>query len=239
MNSPHVCRAAVVRPLLLSLLLACDGDLLSPVPSELQEAPEQVAVDGSILTFSAEVWRNLNPNDADDRLAGTVPLRAGTGSVPIRLKVNLVWVVFNNVAWHAVPHPDVGDSTLLRFSEGPKWPVRETVDVVVRISEGQAGEFLLAAREVPIAEVACAEPVPLLGEYDPGAPGFIVMFRAGVDAELETERLATEYGFEPRYVYQSLPGFAAELDMAIVWAIRCEESVKLVGYNALGWVNPA
>ena len=78
----------------------------------------------------------------------------------------------------------------------------------------------------------CSNPAPLVGEYDPRAPGFLVMFHPGIDTQTETERLATEYYFEPRYVYSTIPGFSAEFDESTLEAIRCEESVSRVQYNS-------
>ncbi len=78
----------------------------------------------------------------------------------------------------------------------------------------------------------CSDPAPLFGEYDPRVPGFIVMFHPGIDTQAETERLATEYDFEPRHVYSSIPTFSAEFNESTLEAIRCEESVSRLYYNS-------
>ena len=84
----------------------------------------------------------------------------------------------------------------------------------------------------------CAQPAPLLGRYDPAAPGFIVQYRDGVDAIAETSRLASKYGFTPSYVYTAaLHGFAALLTADVVATLRCEASVANVEHNALFHAN--
>jgi hypothetical protein len=87
----------------------------------------------------------------------------------------------------------------------------------------------------PVAEPepACTDPAPLVGEYDPRAPGYLVMFHSGIDAAAETERLAIKYGFEPRYVFPVTSGFSADLDSATLAALRCEPTVSYVAYNAI------
>ena len=84
----------------------------------------------------------------------------------------------------------------------------------------------------PEPPAECTNPAPLLGEHDPRAPGFIVMFHSGVDAQAETQRLAAKYDFAPNYVFRTLPGFSAALELSTVAGIRCEESVSLVEHNA-------
>jgi hypothetical protein len=78
----------------------------------------------------------------------------------------------------------------------------------------------------------CANPSPLLGQFDPRAPGFIVVYRAGVDGQQETDRLARRYGFQPRFVYMhALQGFSAMLEPSVVAGVRCEASVAYVDYD--------
>jgi hypothetical protein len=80
----------------------------------------------------------------------------------------------------------------------------------------------------------CAQPAPLLGRYDPAAPGFIVQYRDGVDAVGETSRLASKYGFTSSYVYTAaLHGFAALLTADVVATLRCEGSVASVEHDSL------
>ena len=61
--------------------------------------------------------------------------------------------------------------------------------------------------------------------------GYIVVFRDGVDGHAETARLASVYGFTPKYVYTILNGFAATLDLSVVDRLRCETSVASIAYD--------
>ena len=78
----------------------------------------------------------------------------------------------------------------------------------------------------------CPDSVPLLGTYDPNAPGFIVEFEDTVDASVETARLGALYGFTPTFVYQTPPvGFAATIPLSTVTVLRCEPKVVSVSYD--------
>ncbi len=84
-------------------------------------------------------------------------------------------------------------------------------------------------------EPTCADSAPLLGTYDPAAPGYIVRFRDSVDAAAEGARLAARYGFTTTFVYQyALKGFAsADMSAATAAVLRCEPSVASIGYNGI------
>jgi hypothetical protein len=74
----------------------------------------------------------------------------------------------------------------------------------------------------------------VLGQFDPGAPGFIVVFDSEVDASAEAPRLGGLHGFTPDYVFtHALQGFSAELTPTTLAAIRCETSVDYVSFNGL------
>ena len=80
---------------------------------------------------------------------------------------------------------------------------------------------------------SCTSPAPVLGRFDPGAPGFIVVFNAGIDAAQEASRLAGVYGFTPRFIYtHGLQGFSAQLTPTTLAAVRCEVSVNYTEFNA-------
>jgi hypothetical protein len=103
---------------------------------------------------------------------------------------------------------------------------------------------LLALTAVGCREVSapnsdrCAQPAPLLGRYDPAAPGFIVQYRDGIDAVSETSRLASRYDFTPTYVYTAaLHGFAAPLTPDVVASLRCESSVASVEHDGVVHAN--
>ena len=77
----------------------------------------------------------------------------------------------------------------------------------------------------------CASPAPLQGTPDPRTPAYIVVYKEGVDAAAETQRLATALGFTPTFVYASLPGFAAALGDSALRAVRCAASVRYVEHD--------
>jgi len=79
---------------------------------------------------------------------------------------------------------------------------------------------------------ACTAPAPLLGQFHPETPGYIVAFQDGVNAQEATQSLARKYGFTPRWIYQVTPGFAADLTGEIVAQIRCEPTVQYVEHDS-------
>jgi hypothetical protein len=86
----------------------------------------------------------------------------------------------------------------------------------------------------PVHEPPCAAPAPLADKPVNIAPGYIVLFKDGVDAVTETQRLAQLYGFTPTSVYAALGGFFVEsMEEVQLDAIRCESTVKAVGYNSV------
>jgi len=88
------------------------------------------------------------------------------------------------------------------------------------------------ARVDPVVAPSCATPAPLLGQTDCVAPGFIVVFHAQVDAQVEAPRLASAYGFQLTHLWTAaLEGFSAEMSPQALAAVRCEASVTSVEYN--------
>jgi hypothetical protein len=75
----------------------------------------------------------------------------------------------------------------------------------------------------------CENPLPVLREYDPNAPGYNIVFHAGIDAEAETSRLATLYGFQPKFVL--IGGFSAEFSTDVLEHLRCEASIKSIAHD--------
>jgi hypothetical protein len=45
--------------------------------------------------------------------------------------------------------------------------------------------------------------------------------------------LAERYGFTPRFIFSSLPGFSAELTNNALAGVRCEAVVRFVEYNGM------
>ena len=91
----------------------------------------------------------------------------------------------------------------------------------------------ITAPEPQIVTPPCSEPASLLGHFDPQAAGYIVIYRAGTDAQLETERLAAKYGFVARFVYtHATQGFSALLEPTALALVRCEPTVSYAEFNS-------
>ena len=81
---------------------------------------------------------------------------------------------------------------------------------------------------------ACSNAAPLNLSEAP-APGWIVVYKDGVESDVETPRLIAKYGFTPRFVYSAaLAGFGSELSHEQLAAIRCEPTVRYIEQNA--WI---
>jgi len=48
----------------------------------------------------------------------------------------------------------------------------------------------------------CANPVVVLGSFNPDATGYLLLFHNGIDIQVEINRLATLYGFHPTYIFE-------------------------------------
>jgi hypothetical protein len=77
-----------------------------------------------------------------------------------------------------------------------------------------------------------ADPAPLLGSASAAAPGYIVVYQDGTDADAVTDTLAAEHGFAPTHVFRhALLGFSAALGDDAVEAIRRHPAVKYVEHD--------
>ena len=86
-------------------------------------------------------------------------------------------------------------------------------------------------------ELSCLQPAPLLGQANPIAPGYIVVYHPGVDPVTETSRLAARYGFTPTHLYTAaLLGFSASLTPTSVGGLRCEPSVSYMEHDGVGTI---
>ena len=66
--------------------------------------------------------------------------------------------------------------------------------------------LLIGCRDITDPRAACVNRAPLDGQFDPRAPGYIVIFRDAVPVRTEVNRLAAKYAFTPKFVYESLGG---------------------------------
>ena len=84
----------------------------------------------------------------------------------------------------------------------------------------------------------CRNPAPLNGELSGLSPEYIIQYREGIDAVVETERLARIYAFEPVSVYGATHWFfSADLTAAQLDGVRCEPSVAAVYHNKQFYPN--
>ncbi len=99
------------------------------------------------------------------------------------------------------------------------------------VSDGYPPAQLTFSRE-PVPP--CSDSAPLLGTFDPAAPGYIVRFRDSVNADSEATLLAERYGFTVQSVYQvTIKGFAAQVSRPTVAVLRCEPAVASVSYDSV------
>lgn len=83
-------------------------------------------------------------------------------------------------------------------------------------------------------KLACTSPAPLVGSFDPRAPGYLVLLRSDVDVSSTVEALADKYGFEAGAIWEhALRGFFAVVPDETVRALRCEAAVQLIEHNAV------
>jgi hypothetical protein len=79
-----------------------------------------------------------------------------------------------------------------------------------------------------------SELAPLHGSPDAGAPGYIVVFHDGTNADAVAEELAGAHGFTPKHVFRhALLGFAAELSADALDAVRRHPAVKYVEHEGV------
>jgi hypothetical protein len=78
---------------------------------------------------------------------------------------------------------------------------------------------------------SCRDPAPVMGQFAPEAPGYIVMFHDGIDTASEAARLASVYAITLRSVYTIIPAFFATFDDDVLERLRCESSVQYIEHN--------
>ena len=71
------------------------------------------------------------------------------------------------------------------------------------------------------------------GQFDARAPGYLIEYKQGVKAATITEMLGRKYSFQPTAVYETLPGFAAQLSTQAVRGISCEPTVALIEHDEI------
>lgn len=92
-----------------------------------------------------------------------------------------------------------------------------------------------SGQRCPVA--LCRDPAPLYGQFDPRAPGCVVVFRRGLDAMAETQRLEERYGFTATWVWALEPGFSARFDAGVRDRLQCDPAVQYIVYDAVAWLR--
>lgn len=111
--------------------------------------------------------------------------------------------------------------------------VRLSILLIVLISGCHPLSTSPDAPRYELLDPQCMTAAPVYGQFDPAAPGFVVVFVDSVKGAEETRRLSGVYGFQPRFVYtHALQGFSAELTPSALAGIRCEASVRYASFNA-------
>jgi len=133
-------------------------------------------------------------------------------------------------------HEDM-NACIARSAHRHAWPsaLLSLVPLVLITCGGSSSPSAPAAVSEPsqVVEPACPNPAPLEGAYDPRAPGYLVIFHDGVDAQATADELAAQYGFTVERVWTAaLLGFSTpDATPEAVAGLRCEPTVKLVEHN--------
>lgn len=141
------------------LITACGSrsTLLEPIPPDLLSSPTTITVSGSPVVMSFALVTITTGRGVD--LLGTIQT---TNATQISgASVGRVWLVHGNVAWVAnasrVPDPLPPD-VIEKFTTagGPKWPLGDSVDVVIEVRDVSGKAQLLQA---PRQTIGPADPV--------------------------------------------------------------------------------
>jgi hypothetical protein len=141
-------------------LLACalpSEPTLVATPAELATAPTEVFLAGVTVRLKPTVWRDFQPGGdrSDTRLLGSLRLESSDASpLPDGIVVQSVWFVRGTEAWRtAAKREYVGPpANQMEFMArgGPRWPVGETVDVLLHLRAPSGALVFLAARRIAI-----------------------------------------------------------------------------------------
>jgi hypothetical protein len=91
--------------------------------------------------------------------------------------------------------------------------------------------FAATNSDLEVVRPSCSEPAPLEGNYDPQAPGYIVMLKKTAEATSEMEVLSKRYSFKIDYPFESISSFSAKFSPDVVAKLRCEPTVKIIERN--------
>jgi hypothetical protein len=148
--SSHRKKAVRVPVLVVAVLCLsrCGDDLVSPLLSQLRDAPTEITVAGVTLELGAALGRDFMPSThPDSRLVASVWVEASAWPLPQEVSIVTVWVVLRDSVWATVVGEEDRRSPVeATVRGGPAWPVGALADVVVQLVAADGEEFLLAAR---------------------------------------------------------------------------------------------
>jgi len=75
-------------------------------------------------------------------------------------------------------------------------------------------------------------PLPIHGQADPQAKGFLIVFKSNVDVKAEVERLEKLHGFKHKFVLKAIKAFAAEMSDAAIEQLRWEPSIERIEHDS-------
>jgi len=140
------------------------AETLAPLEA-LRGAPKSVEVDGVVVQLKAQVWRDFMPGFLSDTatqsqesavpgrpMIATLRVIARNGlQIPQRIRVDVAWVILGDLIWESRPSEEqprdpAAHEVAVTMRNGPKWPPKAVVDVVVRIVDTNGATHLLASR---------------------------------------------------------------------------------------------
>src|SRR5687767_9097477 len=143
--------------ILLALLVGCSDDPMAPPsPSEIENAPSQIVVDGVELTLETYLFRDFAPiSEPNGRplIASVRVMPAAGKALPRDLRAEALHVVYGDESWtpRLIQESPNDRPPQMEFvaRDGPKWGPGVNVDVVLRLRAGDRA-LLLKAPQQPI-----------------------------------------------------------------------------------------
>ncbi|MEO7965774.1 MAG: hypothetical protein ABIT38_17830 [Gemmatimonadaceae bacterium] len=126
----------------------------------LRLAALSVRIDDVTLDVSAEAWRSFQPIAGKNTqpLIAQIRVRATGGPLPPSLATDGIYLVHGGDVFPAFAREEEERADGARFAEftvrdGPKWPVGDSIDVIVAFKATSATTYLLRAPKTVITRV--------------------------------------------------------------------------------------
>jgi hypothetical protein len=123
--------------------------------SELIAAPETLTAEGNQLALTSNMWIDLQPKipSGDPSFVAILYITTiDTDSINATIDADALWLVYNEQVWKSWITSETGKSAeqspnrIIRVvRNGPKWGSNISVDVIVRVKDGQGNMHLLRA----------------------------------------------------------------------------------------------